>query len=302
VILLGEHAVVYGRHALAVPVPLAMRARVEDAEEGIQLLIPQWNVTESMPLDAPPRNSLEQSLRMILEELGAAGRPLSIRVHAGVPRAMGLGGSAALAVAVIRATAEYVGRELTEEQVNEIAYRAEQFAHGTPSGIDNSVATYGRPIVFRRGTPPLIREVKVGAPTSLVVGLTRREGLTAAMVARVRQGWEASPAAYERIFDEIDNLTLRGIDLLAHGEYEELGRCMNMCHGLLNALGVSTHEIERLVEIARDHGALGAKLTGAGGGGAMIALTPTDPERIVQAIRNAGHRAMIVSLAPAEEP
>ncbi len=296
IILLGEHAVVYGRHALAAPVPLAMRARVEDAPEGIQLLIPQWNVTESMALDAAPRNSLEQSLRLILESLGAAGRPLSIHVQAGVPRAMGLGGSAALAVAVIRAVAEHLGVPVTEDEVNALAYRAEQFAHGTPSGIDNAMATWGRPILFRRGDPPSIRPVRIVRPTSLVVGLTRREGLTAAMVARVRQGWEASRTAYERIFDEIDHLTLDAVANLEAGEYEALGRAMNVCHGLLNALQVSTYEIERLVEVAREHGALGAKLTGAGGGGAVIALAPDEPGRVANAWRNAGHRAIVVPL------
>ncbi len=300
IILLGEHAVVYGRHALAAPVPFAMRATVEDASDGVQVLIPQWNVTESMDLGTPARNSLEKSLRMILEAFDVAGRPLSIRVHAGVPRAMGLGGSAALAVAVVRAVADYVGEEISEERVNELAYRSEQFAHGTPSGIDNAVATYGRPILYRRGEKPIIRTVSVGAPTSLVVGLTRREGLTANMVARVREGREASPAAYERIFDEIDTLTLSGLDALERGDHAELGRHMNMCHGLLNALQVSTHELERIVEIARDHGALGAKLTGAGGGGAVIALAPEGAENIVTALRNGGHRAFIVTLSPSE--
>ncbi|MFV1958117.1 MAG: hydroxymethylglutaryl-CoA reductase, degradative [Planctomycetota bacterium] len=302
VILLGEHAVVYGRHALAAPVPLAMRAVVEDAdEEGIQVIIPQWNVSERMDLGVPARNSLEQSLRMILEEFDVRNRNLSIRVHSGVPRAMGLGGSAALAVAVVRAVGAYVGEAISNERVNRLAYRSEQFAHGTPSGIDNSVATYGRPILFRRDEPPMIRTVRIGTPASLVVGLTRREGLTAAMVARVREGREASHSAYERIFDEIDTLTLQATQALEQGRMEELGRCMNMCHGLLNALQVSTHELERIVEIARNHGALGAKLTGAGGGGAVIALAPEGAEGaegILQAIRNAGHRAFLVELAP----
>ena len=296
IILLGEHAVVYGRHALAVPVPLAMRATIEDAESDIQVLIPQWNVTESMPRGAEPRNSLEQSLQMIFERVGLDEDAFSIRVQAHVPRAMGLGGSAALAVAVIRAAAERAGRTLTDDEVNALAYESEKFAHGRPSGIDNAVATYGRPLLYQRGDPPVARPVEIGAPVDIVVGLTRREGLTAAMVARVAEGREKSPASYERIFDELDALTLEGCEALEKGDWDALGRCMNLSHGLLNALQVSTHELERLVEIARRKGAAGAKLTGAGGGGAVIALAPEGSERIAKAMRGAGYRSFVVRL------
>jgi hydroxymethylglutaryl-CoA reductase len=303
IILLGEHAVVYDRHALAAPVPLAMNAIVEEEpdEEGVQIIIPAWNVTERMALDAP-RNSLEQSVQMILRELGVDRGGLSLRVRSAVPRAMGLGGSAALAVSVIRAVAAHFDLEVDEETVNRLAFASERFAHGTPSGIDNAVATYGRPILFRRGDPPTIRTVKIGAPTTIVVGLTRREGLTAAMVARVREGRDASPTAYERIFDEMDALTLEGATALEQGDLDGLGRCMNLCHGLLNALQVSTTQLERLVEVARRHGAVGAKLTGAGGGGAMIALAPEEPERVAQAIRTAGYRSFLVRLGAEATP
>jgi hydroxymethylglutaryl-CoA reductase len=295
-ILLGEHSVVYGRHALAAPVGFAIRAAVEEGRDGIQLFIPQWNVSETMEIGAPPRNSLEKSLLLIFEELGIGGRPLSVRVHSGLPRAMGMGGSAALAVAIIRAGNERFGCRLTDEEVNALAYRAEQIAHGKASGIDNTVATYGRPIVYRRSDPPLVRPVTLGAPVPLVLGLSRREGLTAAMVSRVAHGWEKAPATYERLFDEMDALALNALEAVEMGDLETLGHAMNLCHGLLNALGVSTHQLEELVEIARNHGAIGAKLTGAGGGGAMIALAPENREAIAQAMRSAGYRAFQLDL------
>ncbi len=296
VILLGEHAAVYGRHALAAPVDLAMRAWIEPRDEDVHFIVPHWNVTESMEIGAEPRNSLQKSLQMIMGELGLAEQPLAIHMQAGVPRAMGLGGSAALAVAVIRALANHFKLDLTDDAVNRLAYKAEQNAHGKASGIDNSVATYGRPILFRRGNPPETRDVTVGKPTSLVVGMSRREGLTASMVSKVAQAYDASPALYERIFDEIDMLTLQGAKELEAGNFEELGRLMNLCHGLLNALQVSTSHLEEMVEIARNHGALGAKLTGAGGGGAIVALAPEDPERIAQALRGARYRTFTMEL------
>ncbi|MDF1700229.1 MAG: hydroxymethylglutaryl-CoA reductase, degradative [Planctomycetota bacterium] len=302
IILLGEHAVVYGRHALAAPVDMAMRAIVDErpGAGGIEILIPQWNVSETMEIGADPRNSLEESLQLILRELDLEQRPMSIHLRSAIPRAMGLGGSAALAVAVIRAIDARFTLGLDDEQVNNLAYLAEQHAHGRASGIDNSVATYGRPILFKRGEPPVIREVTVGRPTPVVVGLSRHEGLTAAMVGRVAQARESTPNAYERLFDEIDVLTLQAAEELEAGNLENLGRCMNLCHGLLNALQVSTHQLEELVEIARNHGALGAKLTGAGGGGAIIALAPENPERIVQAMRAKRYRAFITHLGQPE--
>jgi len=298
IILLGEHSVVYGRHALAAPIGAAIEATVEDAEHGIQLIIPTWNVTESMEWGAAPRNSLEKSVHMLLGELGIEQVPLSIQVHAGIPRAMGLGGSAAMAVAVIRAVSERFGLELSDERVNELAYESEQVAHGRASGIDNSVATYGQTILFRRGDPPTIRSVPVHTSAPIVIGMTGREGLTAAMVSRVAEARESSRPAYERIFDEIDTLTLQACDELEQGDLVQLGRCMDLCHGLLNALQVSTHELEQLVELARTHGALGAKLTGGGGGGAMIALArePEQAEHIERAMRAAGYRAFRTSL------
>jgi hydroxymethylglutaryl-CoA reductase len=298
IILLGEHAVVYGRHALAAPVDLSMRAIVDEGEgdRGIEILIPQWNVSETMELGAAPRNSLEESLQLILRELDLADRPITIHLRSGVPRAMGLGGSAALAVAIIRALDARFRIGLDDVQVNDLAYRAEQHAHGQASGIDNSVATYGRPILYQRGDPPVIREVRVGRPAPVVVGLSRHEGLTAAMVSRVAQARQKTPKAYERLFDEIDVLTRHAAQELENGNLEDLGRCMNLCHGLLNALQVSTHELEEMVEIARNHGALGAKLTGAGGGGAIIALAPEEPERIAQALRAKRYRAFVTQL------
>jgi len=260
----------------------------------VRLIVPEWNVSEHFELSDKPRHTLQKSLGMILGKLGLEDRGLVLHVRAGVPRAMGLGGSAALAVAIVRGLSTHFDLGLDDAAVNALAFDAEQIAHGKASGIDNAVATYGQPILFRRGTPPTIRTVTPGVPLDLVVGITGREGLTAAMVARVAAAREASWGTYERIFDEIDTLTLDATDALERGDVEDLGRCMNVCHGLLNSLQVSTHDLERLAEIAREHGALGAKLTGAGGGGAMVALAGDNHERIARAMRAEGYSAFHV--------
>jgi len=296
VILLGEHAVVYGRHAIAVPISLRIRARAEDSDGDTRLVIPRWGVESRLQPGAEHPGALLQSLALILEKLGLSGRRLRVQVFPGVPRAMSLGSSAALAVAVIRALDRHCRLGLSDEAVCALAFEAEKIAHGTPSGVDNTVATYARPLLFRRGEPPLVRMLELRAPIPIVIGLSGRESLTSGTVARVRAAWQRRRALYERIFDEIDALTLHGVDALAAGDLARFGELMNVCHGLLNALQVSTFELEEMVQIARDHGAVGAKLTGGGGGGSMIALCPEGGGRVAGALQKAGYQALEASV------
>lgn len=302
VILLGEHAVVYGSHALAAPVPLAVRASVQETQSGgVDLQIPRWGVKCRLSRDPAHRDAFQRSLGLIFDRLGLIERSLRIDVFPSVPRAMGLGGSAALAVAVIRALDRHFGLGLPDAEVNALAFACEEVAHGSPSGIDNTVATYGRPILYCRApTPdsaPLVEELQIARPVPLVIGISGRESLTARTVGEVRSAWQRSPDLYEGIFRQIDALALQGVEALREGHLEHLGDLMNVCHGLLNALRVSSRELEELVQIARDNGALGAKLTGGGGGGSIIALCPENRDRVMAAMRDAGYQAMEVDLA-----
>lgn len=296
VILLGEHAVVYGRHAIALPLPLATSAVVTDAGHGVELLIPRWGVEYQLAKPPAERRSFERAAGAILDRLGLTDRNLRIEVFPDVPRGMGLGGSAAIAVAIIRALDRHFGLHLSDAQVNDLAYLSEEIAHGQPSGIDNTLATYGRPLVYRRGTPPLVEPLYLRRPLRLVVGMTRSEGLTAKTVGNVRAARERNPRLYEKIFDDIDALVLQGVAAIRDDDIAALGELMNICQGLLNALQVSTPELERLIGIARGAGALGAKLTGGGGGGAMIALCADDTTAVHSAIERAGFRALAFTL------
>lgn len=294
VILLGEHAVVHGRHAIAAPLPLAIRAKVEDARDETTLMIPRWGVEQHLQQHDHHPGSFLQSLGMLLAKLGLGDRALNIRVYPNVPRAMGLGGSSALAVAVIRALDRHYQLGLGEEEISQLAFECEKIAHGTPSGIDNTVATYGKTLLYRRGEPADIELLDLQQPLPLVIGMCGTESLTARMVERVRQAWQKNHKLYERIFDEMDTLTLNAVEALKAHDLEQLGELMNICQGQLNALQVSSWELEELMQIARDSGASGAKLTGGGGGGAMIALCPRGTEPVLRAMRNAGYQAMEV--------
>jgi hydroxymethylglutaryl-CoA reductase len=300
VILLGEHAVVYGSHAIAAPIPLAVHATVQDTRSGgVDMLIPRCGVECRLSRDPAHRDSFQRSLGLIFDRLGLIERSIHIEVFPNVPRAMGLGGSAALAVAVIRALDLHFWLALEDAQVNQLAFACEEVAHGKPSGVDNTVATYGKLVLYKRGEDghaPEVSELGVTRPIPLVIGISGRESLTARTVANVRSAWKRNPVLYDGIFRQIDQLALQGVDALQRNDLQHLGDLMNVCHGLLNALRVSRRELEELVQIAREHGALGAKLTGGGGGGSIVALVPENRERVVAAMREAGYQAMEVDL------
>jgi hydroxymethylglutaryl-CoA reductase len=293
IILLGEHSVVYGRHAIAAPIGLTIQAEVTKREAGLELVIARWDTDAAYdPIGA---ELAQQVATLITEKLGLTGVGMRVDVFPHLPRASGLGASAALAVAIIRAVAARFDVQLSDEQVSGLAFKCEQIVHGTPSGIDNTVATFGRPILYRRAgnegsaAAPEIQDVVAPHPIPVVIGLTGVRSLTSHTVGLVRAARERNPARYEAIFSQIDELVLAGVHALGRGDVAELGELMNINHGLLGALQVSSPELEALVGVARRAGALGAKLTGGGGGGAMIAVAePGAAESVGSAMRQAG--------------
>ncbi|MGY6554435.1 MAG: hydroxymethylglutaryl-CoA reductase, degradative [Wenzhouxiangella sp.] len=299
IILLGEHSVVYGRRAIAAPIPLAIQARIEDTSSGIDLIIPRWSIEQRLDFNAKRPPSFTRSLARVLETLGLSGRGMRIEVFPNVPRAMGLGGSAALAVAVLRALDSHFRLDLSDERINEMAFECEKVAHGTPSGLDNTLATYGQFMLFRSGEVQERQPLTVDEPLPMVIGMSGVESLTARTVARVREAWQRNPSLYERIFDEIDSLVGVALEALRKKDYETLGEAMNINQGLLNAMQVSSWELEELIHLARAHGAVGAKLTGGGGGGSIIALCPDCAPQVARAIREAGYHAIEVEVGGA---
>ncbi len=302
IILLGEHAVVYGRPAIALPIPLAVEALVRKGGNGINLIIPRWGLEQKVKSTAG--QGLSGILFYILEQLELERKNMTIEVIPHVPRAMGLGGSSALAVAIIRAVDDAYGLKLSSGEINRLAYECEKAAHGTPSGIDNTIATYGAPLLYQRkatqdsaggDADARFDTINLAEPVPLVIGITGRESLTANTVARVRHAWETHQTRYDGIFDQIAALTRAGLDALKDGHFRELGELMNLCHGYLNALQLSTPELEELVHIARTNGALGAKLTGGGGGGSMIALCPDTQDQVAAAMEAAGYKTLSVT-------
>ena len=291
VILLGEHAVVYGKHALALPIPGAVTAAVKEAD-GLSLEVPDWGLRRSVSRDA---GGIDAAVYRILDSLGVSGEGFAIRVRSELPRGMGLGSSAAFAVAIVRAFDRLLGLSLDDERVNEIAFECEKLAHGNPSGVDNTLATFARPMLFCRQGAFDVEELELATKPPIVIACGHQPGVTHEQVAGVRARYEARQQTYDAIFDQIDALSVAGARALKAGDYVELGQLMNVCQGLLNALGVSTPELEQMVDVARKAGASGAKLTGAGGGGSIVAVCPGAVEEVVKALRAAGYATIGLS-------
>ena len=291
-ILFGEHAAVYGRHALALPIPDAVSVVVESAEATTSLAIPNWGIAGKLDLDDP--KGIAAAIALILQQLDVRGAAFSITVDSQLPRAMGLGSSAAIAVAVTRAICDVMQLSVDNERINAIAFECEKLAHGTPSGVDNTISTYAEPMLFCNDGSLQIEPLTLTEVPPIVIACSSEIGLTSEQVAGVRSRYEQAPQRYSALFDEIDNISLAGAELLQARNYKELGLAMNVCHGLLNAIEVSTPELERMVMLARSAGAAGAKLTGGGGGGSIIALCPGAMDNVQSALHQAGYKTLVL--------
>ncbi|HET6846955.1 MAG TPA: mevalonate kinase, partial [Anaerolineales bacterium] len=289
VILFGEHAVVYGRPALAVPVTqVSAQAEVTISDRpGIWIDLPDLGLNAeltSLPADQP--------VAALVHNLLSAWKidpfpRLIIRVSSTIPVASGLGSGAAVSVALTRALAGALQHPVTDEQVSAYAFEIERLHHGTPSGIDNNVITYARPVIFTKGSP--IQMLKVAEPFTIVIGYTGIAAPTRDSVSAVRQLWQADPTTCEAAFDGIGFITRMAREAIETGMWRHLGPLMNENHTLLRSLTVSSPELDRLVEAARHAGALGAKLSGGGRGGNMIALAPeSGPQAVAAALTAAG--------------
>ncbi len=276
IILFGEHAVVYGRPALAVPVrQVYTDVEVSDSDrEGI------WIDASAVKLHAelntlPSDHPIASAIHNLFFLLRVSPSPnLRIRISSTIPVASGLGSGAAVTIALTRALASHLRHAMEDEEVNAFAYEIEKIHHGTPSGVDNTVITYGKPVYFVKGKP--IETFKVGQPFTFVIGDTGIPAPTNESVGDVRRLWLSDTPRFERLFDKIGDVSFSARCAIEAGLYEWLGELMNKNQVLLQELTVSSPELDRLVEAARGAGALGAKLSGGGRGGNMIALVKSE--------------------------
>jgi mevalonate kinase len=306
-ILVGEHAVVYGRPAIAVPVTqvrakVSVFADIRGKPGDVWIEAPEIRLSARLA-DLPPTNAMARLFASLANELSIPRYPaLRLNVTSTIPIAAGLGSGAAVSVACLRALSAFLGHPLPDERVSALAYEQEKIFHGTPSGIDNTVITYAQPLYFVRGQP--FELLNLARPFTLVIADTGVRSPTAAAVGGVRQRWQADAPAYESLFDQVGALVLQARSCLESGELIALGGLMNADHALLQQMGVSSSELDRLVEAALKAGAWGAKLAGGGMGGNMIALVdPSQAEAIAAALQAAGAvRHWVTQVSPKAVP
>ena len=297
-ILFGEHAVVYGQPAIAVPLShICATVQVENLDPGTTgVLIEAPDISQSFWLHkADGENPLTSAVRLTLDELGVeAPVDIHLTIRSQLPIASGLGSSAAVSVAVIRALSAHLEKPLEVETISKIAYRVECLHHGTPSGIDNTVVAYEKPVYFIRENEPEL--IPISSPLNLIIGDTGVSMRTSIPVSLLRERWEKDPGTYEGWFEEIGEIVINARTMLETGSIESLGTLMDQNQTLLEDMGLSSFELQRLIRAARKAGALGAKLSGAGMGGIMLALVEPDTAQIVEtALREAGAKQVFIT-------
>lgn len=290
VILLGEHAVVYGRPALVVGIDRGAEAWVSiDGSASIKV----------GNLEARPgEGELGIAFGALMNSLNTP--PLRANVDLKIPPGCGLGASAAAAVALARSALDELEptRGETPERRRKILNAAEAWEkvfHGRPSGIDAAAATLGGCFVF--STNQAVEAIKPASPLHLAIAVAGAPANTRTLVAQVAERYEADPKAINQIFDRIQELVMAAQLALLDGSVAALGPLMDENHRLLSEIGVSTPLLDRACKVARDSGALGAKLTGSGGGGCVVALCPPDVEPILNAWRQHGLVCLSTSIA-----
>ena len=296
IILFGEHAVVYNRPALAVPVnQVQVDVEVSDSTQpGIWIHAPIIDLQaelSTLPADHP----IGSVILKVFQHFGIVTPPnITLTIASSIPVAAGLGSGAAVSVAVIRALSAFLSHPLSNEQINELVFEIEKLHHGTPSGIDNTVITYNMPVYYIKGKP--IETFKAGKPFTIVIGDTGIPAPTKESVGDVRRLWLRDANRFEEIFNEVAQLSLIARRSIESGRPEMLGELMDQNHELLQQMTVSSPELDTLVLAARQAGALGAKLSGGGRGGNMIALVdPFSAESVAGALISAGAKRTIIT-------
>jgi mevalonate kinase len=296
VILFGEHFVVHGVPGIVSAIDSTTEAEVKKTAGGITIVDERKGAKGYV---GEKKAQQLESIDRMLKTMGIEPKTASFSIWLGgnLPGFSGLGASAASSVAIARAIAEEFGKKLSNERINEIAYEAEKAYAGTPSGIDNTAATYGGLLWFKKnmsGGPNTIEKISIRKPVEIIIGSTGIVANTKAMVEGVAERKRKNPQKYEPLFKQAEELAFKGRKALEEFDLRKVGKLMNENHHLLQEIEVSCKELDYLVDAARKHGAFGAKLTGGGGGGCMTALTPGKElqERVAKAIEKEGYEVL----------
>lgn len=284
IILMGEHAVVYQQPAIAFPFKgTTITAMVTQANENTLTSSYHTGILTTTSENLANITHLTQKLQ---EDLITPAFHLTIQST--IPAERGMGSSAAVAVAITRAFFDWMQQELSEETLLQYVNFSEKIAHGNPSGIDAAATSGTQPIYYQKNTP--ITPFPLHLDAFLVVADTGIKGQTRAAVRSVATLANENPEFVEQLTTHLGELTDQAKRAIMHNEAEVLGQLMDQAQLDLEQLGVSNDALDRYTRLAKENGALGAKLTGGGRGGCFIVLTKTkeEAERICQVLQQAG--------------
>ncbi|NTW43759.1 MAG: mevalonate kinase [Anaerolineaceae bacterium] len=296
-ILVGEHAVVYNRPAIAFPInqlqaKTTITANVKGNPDEIEFHAPDINF-HGKYITLPNDHPYKIAVSIIKKEAGIDHYPAcNIQIQSTIPIASGMGSSAAIAVAIIKGLSQFIGLRLSKQRLADLAYLLELQYHGTPSGIDNTVIAFNQPIFFNKEKGFHIIFPK--SDLTILIANSGIQGKTKEAVMGVKARWKIDQKKYETKFDQIGLLVENAEIAIKSGDAINLGKIMNENHQLLTEIGVSLPQLDTMVEIALTSGAFGAKLSGGGLGGNMIALaSPNLLENIAENLRKAGIKQIL---------
>jgi mevalonate kinase len=295
-ILFNEHFVVYGIPGIASAIGLATTAEATDHdEEGGLIIDDQRKASEGYKEGYA--NAMEESVTRMSKAMGIDRTITQVKVTLGgdLFAAGGIGASAAACVSIARALNAHLKLGLDDEQINAVAFEGEKAYAGTPSGIDNTASTFGGLIEFQRVEgKSVIKRMRIKSPIEIVMGNTGIIVHTKEIVAGVRARKEKDPQKFETLFKEAEAIIPRAKQALTTYDIKKLGTLMNEANTHLEAIGISSPQLEKLIAIAKRNGAWGAKITGSGVGGFMLALTPGKDlqEKVASAIEQDGFLAL----------
>lgn len=296
VILVGEHSAVYGHEAIALPIDAGVRVAITrlGLKNGPSIRgLGSFFMGQTFYFDrSSTQGIISQVFQYLMDKFGPRMQEVEIIVDGDLPRGHGLGSSAAFSVSLLRALSNYFSLQFGDADIAFHAHALENIFHGRSSGLDHTVVIKDQAISFQRIKEEMkIEIIELKVPISLVIGLAGPHDGTKNAVAKLFERKKRMQKIYDHIFLGLNGIAIEIKQALLDGNMAKMGELMNIAHGYLCALGVSTTEIDHLCSIAKNQGALGAKITGAGGGGAMIALANGNEDAILSAFNSAGFMA-----------
>jgi mevalonate kinase len=287
VILLGEHAVVHGSPALALAIDRGVRVTGEKVSGPLTLSVPG----KQNRIAAGDGSMEGRALAALADEIGIPCNGAQLVAEVAIPTRAGLGSSAALAAACTRALVSLFDVDISDVRLFEAVQSSERVFHGTPSGLDATVALNGGILAFSREHG--MRKITASPPPLLVVN-SKECGDTKTTVAHFAERLTATGDEGTRRLSRISQLVAQGIHALERADLETLGTAMNENQAHLSWFGVSTARLDGIIEMALRTGALGAKLTGGGGGGCAVVLTKPGDSKVSQTLAEAGFEVMAI--------